>query len=150
MAVEVIEGTLEPAKPIAGNKKYGRYKGLRITQADGRIRSLGKLAAGGGMLDEIRKGGQGRYYLASSGGGRALIGVRRPDGAKVYSHYMNIEPIVLVVGLLGTLGGIARFGFGVEDFPLTSSILGPMLLAGWYYFRSQRRAQQREVDADSA
>jgi hypothetical protein len=51
----------------------------------------------------------------------------------------------------GTLEpGIARFGFGVEDFPLTPSILGPMLLAGWYYFRSQRLAQQREVDADSA
>ena len=102
------------------------------------------------MIEEIRRGGQGRYYVATSGGATALIGVRRPDGAAVYSHYQNVEPIVLVVGSLGVLGAIAKFGLGVEDFPLTPCVLGPLLLIGWYYLRSQRLGQQRAFAADTA
>jgi hypothetical protein len=150
MAVEVIEGDLQPVEPAGGNAKYARYKGLAITAPNGQVRSLGKFAAGGRVIDELRRGGPGKYYVASSGGANAVIGVRRSDGTAVYSHYMNMEPIVLVVGLLGTLGAVLKFGLGIEDFPLTPCVLGPLLLLGWWYFRSQRLEQQRFFEMQMA
>lgn len=148
MTVEVIEGALEPAEPAGGNKKYARYRNLKIVEPNGRPRSLGKLAAGGKVIDEIRRGGEGRWYVAVSGGATAVIGVRRADGTAVYSHYMKIEPMLLVVGLLGTIGGVIKFGFGVQDFPITPVVLGPLLVMGWWWFRSQRLAQQQAFEVD--
>ena len=149
MAIEVVEGVLEPAGPSGGKRKYARYSSVRILETSGRTRSLGKLAAGGGVIEEIRRGGQGRWYIASSGGATAIVGVRRADGTAVYANYMNMEPIVLVVGLLGVLGGVIKFGFGVADFPMTPVVLGPLLLLGWWWFRSQRLEQQRFFEAHS-
>lgn len=143
MAIEVVEGVLEPAQPSGGKRKYARYAGVKILEVSGRTRSLGKLAAGGPVIEEIRRGGQGRWYVVSSGGATAIVGVRRADGTAVYAHYMNMEPIMLVVGLLGVLGGVIKYGFGVADFPLTPIVLGPLLLLGWWWFRGQRLEQQR-------
>lgn len=148
MAVEVVEGALQPSEPAGGRKKYAWYKGLAISEPGGQVRSFGKLAAGGAMIEEIRRGGEGRWYVATSGGATALIGVRRADGTAVYAHYQNIEPVILVVGLLGVLGGVLKFGLGVEDFPLTPVVLGPLLLLGWWYFRSQRLAQENYFKTD--
>ncbi|MFT4027280.1 MAG: hypothetical protein QM676_10825 [Novosphingobium sp.] len=149
MAVEVIEGNLGSSEPAGGRRKYARYNGLAITRANGQVRSFGKLAAGGAVIDEIRRGGEGRWYVATSGGATAFIGVRRSDGTATYAHYMNTEPMLLVVGLLGVLGGVLKFGIGVEDFPLTPVVLGPLLLLGWWYFRSQRLQQRRFFEADA-
>lgn len=148
MTVEVVEGVLEAAEPAGGNRKYARYRDLKIIEPSGRPRSLGKLAAGGQVIEEIRRGGPGRWYVAVSGGATAVIGVRRADGTAVYSHYMNIEPVVLVVGLLGIIGGVIKFGFGVQDFPITPVVLGPLLVMGWWWFRSQRLAQQQAFEVD--
>lgn len=150
MAVEVVEGDLQPSEPAGGRKKYAYYKGLTITQPGDHTRSFGKLAAGGAMIAEIRRGGQGRWYVARSGGASAFIGVRRADGSAVYAHYQNLEPIILVVGLLGVLGGVLKFGFGLADFPLTPVVLGPPLLLAWAYFRSQRLEQQRFFEAEAS
>jgi hypothetical protein len=150
MAVEVIEGDLHPTEPSNGRKKFARYKDLQITIPDGKVRPLGKIFAGGGVIDEVRRGGRGRYYFAKSDGAVGLIGVRRPDGTRTYSHFTNIEPVLLVVGILGVLGGVAKFVLGVEDFPLTPVVLGPLLLLGWAYLRNQRLGFQREFEADTA
>jgi hypothetical protein len=150
MAVEVIEGDLHPTEPSGGMRKYKRYADLKITVPNGQVRPLGKVTAGGGMVDEIRRGGKGRYYFARADGATGLIGVRRPDGTKIYSHYQNIEPMLLIVGMLGILGGVAKYGFGVEEFPLTPVVLGPVLFAFWFYLRNQRLTQQREFEADGA
>jgi hypothetical protein len=150
MAVEVIEGDLQPSEPAGGKKKYARYKSLTITQPGGHVRSFSKIAAGHGMIDEIRRGGQGRWYVAKVDGVTAFAGVRRADGTAVYAKHTNFEPVVLVVGLLGCLGGVVKFGLGVEEFPLTPVVLGPFLLIGWYYFRSKRLEQERVFAADAA
>lgn len=147
MAIEVVEGVLEPAEPSGGKRKYARYDSVKILEASGRTRSLGKVAAGGQVIEQIRRGGQGRWFVASSGGATAIVGVRRADGTSVYAHYMSMEPIVLVVGLLGVLGGVVKFGFGVADFPVTPVVLGPLLLLGWWWFRSQRLEQQHFFEA---
>ncbi len=138
MAVEVFEGDLQPSEPAGGKKKYARYKTLTITLPGGQVRSFSKIAAGHGMIDEIRRGGQGRWYVAKVDGVTAFSGVRRSDGTAVYANHTNFEPVMLVVGLLGCLGGVVKYGFGVEDFPLTPVVLGPLLLGAWYYFRSKR------------
>lgn len=148
MAVEIIEGNLSPAQPSSGNRKYARYKALRFNLAGGNSRSFEKVVAGGAVIEEIARGGEARYFIAKSGGATAVIGVRRADGTAVYAHYMNLEPIVLVVGLLGVICAILRFGAGFEDLPLTPCLMGPLLLGGWYYFRSQRLEQHHAFEAD--
>ncbi len=147
MAVEVIEGTLEATEPTRGKRGYGQYVALRIDGANGQERTISKVAAGPAMVEEIRQGGAGRYYLARADGANALIGVRRPDGAAIYAHYQNIEPIVLIAGLFGAAAAVARFGFGADMF-LIPALLGPLLLVGWFYLRSQRLAQRGFFEAD--
>ncbi len=149
MAIEVIEGDLGPTEPAGGKKKYARYKSLTITLPGGQIRSFSKIAAGHGMIDEIRRGGPGRWYVAKVDGVTAFAGVRRSDGTAVYANHTNFEPIILVVGLLGCLGGVLKYGLGVEDFPLTPVVLGPLLLGAWYYFRSKRLEAARLFQADA-
>ena len=89
-------------------------------------------------------------FLSRSRALRCAFGTRRDDGTAVYAHYQNIEPMLLVVGLLGILGGVLKFGVGVGDFPLTPVVLGPPLLIGWWWFRSQRREQQQFFDTHAA
>jgi hypothetical protein len=150
MAVEVIEGTLEGSEPSRGKRGYARYDTLRFATPDGQARTFAKVAAGPAMIEEIRRGGAGRYYMATADGAKALIGVRRADGGSTYAHYHNIEPIILIVGLLGTAAAVARFGLGVADMPLLASVLGPLLLVGWFYLRSQRLAQRKFFDSDGS
>ncbi len=146
MPAEIIEGTLEPAQPISTRRGYARFSGVGITSPSGERRVLPKFATGEPVTSEIVKGGAGRYYFAKVDGGHAIFGVRRADGSATYGHYDNLEPILLVVGLLGAGGAIARFGFGV-GFPLLAALLGPLLLLGWAFFRRRRIAQKRFFDA---
>ena len=150
MAVEVIEGTLEASEPSKSKRGYARYDRLSFAVPDAQPRTFAKVAAGPAMIEEIRRGGAGRYYMATADGAKALIGVRRPDGSKTYARYHNFEPIILVVGLLGTATAVARFIFGVEGMPFLASVLGPLLLGAWFYFRSQRLAQHRFFEADGS
>jgi hypothetical protein len=150
MAVEVIEGTLEASEPSKSKRGYARYDRLSFAVPDAQPRTFAKVAAGPAMIEEIRRGGAGRYYMATVDGAKALIGVRRADGGATYAHYHNFEPIILVVGLLGTSAAVARFGLGIADMPLLASVLGPLLLIGWFYFRSQRLAQRKVFEADGS
>jgi hypothetical protein len=147
MAIEVVEGVLEPVEPSGGRRKYARYNSVKILETSGRSRSLGKLAAGGQVIEELRRGGQGRWYVVSSGGATAIVGVRRADGTAVYAHYMKIEAMLLVVGMLGVQGGVIKFGLGVADFPLTPVVLGPLLVLAWWWYRGQRLEQQHFFEA---
>jgi hypothetical protein len=151
MAVEVIEGTLEPATPAHVKRGYGRYSSLRFDVPGAAPRTFDKVAAGPAMLREIERGGEGRYFMATADGAKALIGVRRPDGTATYAHYQNAEPIVLIGGLIGTACAVMRFGFGFgADIFLLPCLLGPPLLLGWFYLRSQRLAQKRAFDANGS
>lgn len=150
MAVEVIEGTLEGSEPSRGKRGYARYNTLRFAAPDGQARTFDKVAAGPAMIEEIRRGGAGRYYMATADGAKALIGVRRADGSATYAHYQNLEPLILVVGLLGTVVAVMRFALGVEGAPLLAALLGPLLLIGWYYLRNQRLAQRKFFDSDGS
>ena len=150
MAVEVIEGTLEGSEPSRGKRGYARYDSLRFAAADGQVRTFARVAAGPAMIEEIRRGGAGRYYMATADGAKALIGVRRADGSATYAHYQNLEPIILAVGLLGTASAALRFGLGMTDMPWLASGLGPLLLIGWFYLRNQRLAQRKFFDSDGS
>lgn len=146
MAVEVIEGTLAPTQPKSRKRGYGRYPQLVVTTLDGGERKLAKVAAGPAMVEQIALGGDGKYYVAKADGALALCGVRRPDGAAHYAHWSNLEPILLVVAVLGLGVGLLRFGFGV-DAPLTPIVLAPILLLFWLYLRNQRLSARRAFDA---
>jgi len=148
MAIEVVDGTLEPALPRSTKRGYSRFDVLRIQTADGTWREFPKVSTGPGIADHLRAGGPGRFYFIKVDGPLGLFGVRRPDGAAHYAHYTNSETIVLVVAVLGTLCAIARFGFGVQA-PWLAAVIGPFLLAGWFYLNSRKQAAKRTFDADN-
>lgn len=148
MSVTIIEGNLEPAQPYRNRKGYARFERLKITTADGDLREMAKIATAEPITSEAIKGGPGKFYFVTADGPMGLYGVRRPDGTRIYAHFMgNNEPIILGVGLLGTLCAIARFGFGYEA-PLLAAILGPPLVAGWYYLSTKRKNAKRVFEAD--
>ena len=149
MAFEIVDGMLEPLQPRSTKRGYGRFEKLRIRTADGNWREFAKVATGPAMTPEVIAGGEGRFYFASADGPLGLIGVRRSDGSTQYAHFSNVETIMLVVGLLGSLCTIARFGFGV-DVPLTASILGPLLVLGWAYLNNKKKVAHAAFLADNA
>lgn len=145
MAIEVIDGVLTPAEPFRRKRGYTRYKELRIAAADGTERTLAKVAAGGVMVDEIARGGRGRWFVTTADGALGLYGVRRPDGAAHYGHFTNMEPFVLVGAIIGLVALLARLLFG--EGPLLAAVLGPPLLLAWFYLRHQRLAAKSAFDA---
>jgi hypothetical protein len=149
MAIERVTGTLDPVQPNFNRKGYARFNLLRIVEPDGKAREFRNVATGGQVSNEIIAGGQGTYYFTTAEGALGLFGVRRPDGAANYAHFSNVEIVVLVGGLLGTLAGIARFVFGF-GIPALGYILGPPLLAAWFYLNLKKQAARRAFEADNA
>lgn len=149
MAVEIVEGTLEPGQPKRNKRGYGLFPELTIRTAGGQARTFTKVVSGEPVTSQIIAGGDGRFYLTRFGGGIGLIGVRRPDNSNYYSHYTNMIPVVLVVGALGALMGVAKFGFGVANLPLTPAVVGPLLMIAGFYFSSQKNAARRAFEADT-
>ena len=148
MALEVVEGILQPSQPKSNRRGYGLFPELTIISASGQARVFNKVATGEPVTSAVIAGGQGRYYFQRAGGALGLIGVRRPDGTSNYGHYTNLAPLVLVVGALGVLVGVARFAFGIADLPLTPAVLGPLLLLFGAYLNSQKNAARRAFEAD--
>ncbi len=147
MAVETIEGTLVAAKPSRRKWGYGYYKELSFTMPGGGERKIAKVGAGRAMVDEIARGGAGRWLVADADGGKGLCGVYRADGTRTYAHWSNLGVILLVVGLLGSSVGVARFGFGYSELPLTPAALGPVLIFASLWLRNQRITAKKVFDA---
>lgn len=148
MAVEFIEGTLQTTQVKSRKRGYAVFAPLTITTADGQERSFAKVATGEPVTSEVIKGGAGRFCIIDADGAKGLIGIRRPDGTRHYGHFSNFAPILLVVGVLGILGGVAKFGFGLSDFPLLPVILGPLLFIAGLYLNQQKSAGRKAFEAD--
>jgi len=147
MAVETIEGILVAAQPRRRKWGYGYYKELSFTLPGGSERKIAKVGAGSAMVDEIARGGAGRWFVSDADGGKGLCGVHRADGTRTYAHWSNLGPILLVVGMLGVAVAIARFVFGYTELPVTPAILGPLLIAAWAWLRHQRLTAKKAFDA---
>jgi hypothetical protein len=149
MAVEIIEGRLET--PMAKNRKrgYAVFAPLTIVTTDGQTRTFAKVATGEPVTSEVLKGGAGRFYVIDSDGAKGLIGIRRPDGSKFYGHFSNFAPILIVIGVLGILGGLVKYGFGMADFPLTPVVLGPLLFLGGLWLGHQKSVGRKAFEADN-
>jgi hypothetical protein len=147
MAVEIVEGILVPAQPQRLKRGYGIFRNLQINAADGQVRTFDKVATGEPITSEVTKGGAGRFYFVKSDGALGLIGVQRPDGSRLYGYFSNFAPLLIVIGALASIGTVARFGFGV-DFPLTASVLGPLLLIAGIYLGQQKAAARSAFEAD--
>ena len=147
MAIEIIEGTLSPAQPQRLKRGYGLFKNLQITDTAGRVRTFDKVATGEPITSEVTKGGAGRFYFMKADGALGMIGVQRADGSRLYGHFSNFAPVLIVIGALASIGTVARFGFGV-DFPLTASVLGPLLLIAGIYLTQQKAVARRAFEAD--
>ncbi len=149
MAIEIIDGTLDPIEPHKTKRGYSQFNRLRIQTAGGAWREFPKVYTGPGMAEHLTEGGAGRFYFDKVDGPLGLYAVRRPDGRSYYAHYSNSEFIALIIGAIGTAGAIVRFGFGVP-FPWLAAVIGPPLLAGWFYLRHRKQAAHQAFLADNA
>lgn len=147
MAVEILDGTIEPAEPVRSKRKYVMFDTLRFRDRDGGERELKKICCGGEVGDAVRKGGPGRYYLSSGGGQTGIHGVRMDDGRSAYAHYNNMEPIILAAIGLGAVMLVLRL-MG-KDVMITPIVLAVLLVGAYIFLRGIRLAGKRQYDADA-
>lgn len=147
MALELLDGTIDPATPKRRKGKYAFFDRLQFRDRSGNTRNLGKICVAGPVADAVTKGGTGRFYLSSGGGQTGIHGIRLDDGTSAYAHYNNMEWVILF-GALAGLGCLLILLAG-GDPPVTPIVLG-VVLGGFYIFlRSVRVAGRRQYDADA-
>ena len=148
MAVEILDGTIEPAEPARSKRRYLMFDTLRFRGRDGGERELKKICCGGDVGDAVRKGGSGRFYLSSGGGQTGIHGVRMDDGTKAYAHYNNMEMIVLI----GAAAGLFMLAVGIVtgEWMITPVVIGFLLLGAYVFLRGIRVAGLRQYESDGA
>ena len=147
MAVEILDGSIEPAQPARTKGKWVMFDTLRFRGRNSGERELKKICCAGDVADAVRKGGAGRYYLSSGGGQTGIHGVRMDDGTQAYAHYNNMEKIVLI----GAIAGMFMLGVGIVTgkWMITPVVLGFLLIGAYVFLRSIRIAGQRQYDSDA-
>ena len=146
MALEILDGTIEPAEPVRSKGRYAMFDTLRFRGRDGSERSLAKICCGGEVTAAVRRGGAGRYYLSSGGGQTGIHGVRLDDGTRAYAHYNNMELIVLIGIAAGLI--LLVIGLATGDMMILPVVIGALLVVAWFFLRSIRTAGKRQYDAD--
>jgi hypothetical protein len=148
MAVEILDGTIEPATPTSTKGKFAVFAPLRFRDRKGAQRTLDKVCTNGAVTDAVRKGGTGRFYLSSGGGQTGIHGVRLDDGTQAYAHYNNMEFIVLI----GVAAGVGAFLIAIfsGEVMITPMVLGVALAGAYVFLRSIRMAGKRQYDSDKA
>jgi hypothetical protein len=147
MAVELLDGTMEPAEPSRRKGKYVMFKELRFRDRKGGERRLEKVCCGGAVGDAVAKGGSGKFYLSSGGGQTGIHGVRMDDGTSAYAHYNNMGPIILI-GIAAAAVVTIWARMAGEEVMLTPVVLGILLIAAYFYLHSIKAAGKRQYDMD--
>ncbi len=147
MAVEILDGTVEPATPSRNKRGYVMFDSLRFRDRKGGERELKKVCCAGDVGTAVGKGGAGRFYLSSGGGQTGIHGVRMDDGTKAYAHYTNMEMITLI----GIAAGLAALIFSLANgeimwIPL---LVTPFLIGVYFFLRSVRLSGKQQYDADA-
>lgn len=148
MAVEILDGSIEPAEPVRKKGTYVMFDRLRFRDRNGGERELKKICCGGDVGDAVRKGGPGRFYLSSGGGQTGIHGVRMDDGTEAYAHYNNMEWIILAGIALGAGLLVARL-MGM-DVMITPIVIAFVLVGFYIFLRGIRVAGKRQYDEDAA
>ena len=63
MALEVVEGILQPSQPKSNRRGYGLFPELTIISASGQARVFNKVATGEPVTSAVIAGGQGLKIL---------------------------------------------------------------------------------------
>ncbi|HEU5481713.1 MAG TPA: hypothetical protein VFU80_01295 [Sphingomicrobium sp.] len=148
MAVELLDGTMEPAEPSRRKGKYVMFNELRFRGRNGGERKLEKVCCGGDVGDAVAKGGSGKFYLSKGGGQTGIHGVRMDDGRSAYAHYNNMETIILI-GIAAAAVVTIWARMSGEEVMLTPLVLGVLLIVGYFYLHSIKTAGKRQYDGDA-
>ena len=148
MAVEILDGSIEPAEPVRKKGTYVMFDRLRFRDRNGGERELKKICCGGDGGAAVRTGGPGRFYLSSGGGQTGIHGVRMDDGTEAYAHYNNMEWIILAGIALGAGLLVARL-MGM-DVMITPIVIAFVLVGFSIFLRGIRVAGKRQYDEDAA
>ena len=146
MAMEILNGSIDPAQPKRANAKFAMFETLRFRDRNGVERTLKNVCTGGGITELLRKGGTGRFYLSSGGGQTGIHGVRLDNGTQAYAHYNNMEFIVLI----GIAAGLAMLVIGLVtgEMMITPVVIGALLVVGYFILRTVRVAGRKQFEAD--
>ena len=148
MAVEIIEGRIEPSQPIRSSRGFCLFDPLTITESSGKTRELRKVTAGGAVAEAIRRGAEGRFYLGKNTGMAGIHGVRLKDGTAHYSKYHNME-LIFLIGAIAGLGMLLIGLVNPDSFMITPVIVGTILLVGLIIIRRGRIADREAFERDS-
>ena len=91
MAVDILDGSIEPAEPARTKGKWVMFDTLRFRGRNSGERELKKICCAGDVAHAVRKGGAGRYYLSSGGGQTGIHGGRMDVGTQASAHENNME-----------------------------------------------------------
>lgn len=147
MAVELLNGTIDPVEPKKLKRGYAIFDTVRFHDRSGAERLLKNVCTGGEVTELVRKGGTGRFYLSSGGGQTGIHGVRLDGGTQAYAHYTNMEFIVL----LGIAAGVAAFVIGLVtgEMMMLPVIIGVLLIAAYFFMRGIRVSGRKQYEADA-
>jgi hypothetical protein len=148
MAMEILDGSIEPAEPVRTKGKWVMFDSLRFRDRKGGERDLKKICCAGDVSAAVRKGGAGRYYLSSGGGQNGIHGVRMDNGTTAYAHYNNMEKVVLI----GAAAGMFMLGVAIVtgEVVITPIVLGFLLFGAYLFLRGIRVAGKKQFEADGA
>jgi hypothetical protein len=67
MVVEILDGTVEAAKPVSTKARFGMlFSTLEFRDRNGGVRTLTKICTGGEVTALIQKGGTGRFTFQAA------------------------------------------------------------------------------------
>jgi len=147
MALEILDGTIEPTASIQARNGFAIFETIRFRDRNGKERSFKTVCTAGAITDILRKGGTGRFYLSSGGGQTGVHGVRLDDGTQAYAHYNNMEIIVMI----GIAAGIGTAIIGLtsgEWFWALPSLIGVALVGAYVFLRSVRISGKQQYEND--
>jgi hypothetical protein len=145
MTIEVIEGRVEQADQARSKGKYAIFSTVRIRQDDGTERTLSKVCAAGEVARALKPGASGRFYLTSFGGQTGIHGVRLADGVSAYSHYNNIE-LIMLIGIAAGIGVLVIGILSKSNVVTLPVLIGAGLVVGYVFARKARLAGRRQFD----
>ncbi len=145
MATEILEGTIPATEPVRNKRGYVMFDQLKFRDTAGKERLLPKFCASGDVANALKKGGEGRFYLTRWGGQSGIHGVRLKDGTQAYSHYNNLELLLLLGGLAGAAMLVIGL-MGVDGFMITPVLIGALLLIALVFARRHRLSAKADYD----
>ncbi len=148
MANVVIDGTIEEAKLRRAGKWQSVFDTVTIRRDNGARETFNKLIVANPLVDAVRAGSSGRFYLHSFIDQKGLHGIRG-EGRSQLAFPRSVETLLGIMGVLNMIMLVAWIAMdgGVRLLP---AIFGPLCIGLYVGLRLARQSAERHFAAHSA